>query len=220
MTTPHAGASRGVAPLARVIVVSGPSGSGKSRLARHLSATYGWAFVNLDDFYKDHDDPDLPRFANGEIDWDDAGTWNEHAAVTALETLCRTGHVDAPRYSISASRADGTHPVSLDGARFVVAEGIFAPHVIAGLAERELLEQAWCLRRNRSVTAARRFARDLSERRKPPGVLVRRGWRLWRVEPAIVEAHVQLGAQPVSFRAALRRAAELAQIGQLGGVAE
>lgn len=193
-------------PLAHVVVVSGPSGSGKSRLARHLAATHGWAFVSLDDFYKDHDAPDLPRFATGEIDWDDPGTWNEQAAADALETLCREGAVDAPTYSISHSRAEGTHPVSLNGARFVVAEGIFAPHVIADLRRRGLLEQAWCLRRNRYVTATRRFARDLSERRKSPSVLVRRGWRLCREEPGIVAAHVALGAEPVSFRDALRRA--------------
>lgn len=201
--------ARSSSPLARVVVVSGPSGSGKSRLARHLAATHGWAFVNLDDFYKDHDAPDLPRFANGEIDWDHPGTWNEEAAAVALDTLCREGTVNAPTYSISHSRAEGTHPVHLDSARFVVAEGIFAPHVIAGLRERGLLEQAWCLRRNRYVTAARRFARDLSERRKPPGVLVRRGWRLCRDEPSIVAAHMNLGAEPVSFRQALRRASAL-----------
>lgn len=207
--TAHQPASGPGAPLAHVVVVSGPSGSGKSRLARQLSAKHGWAFVNLDDFYKPFDADGLPRFADGEIDWDDAGTWNEQAAADALEALCRTGHVDAPRYSISASRADGTHPIALDGARFVVAEGIFAPHVIAGLAERGLLEQAWCLRRNRYVTAARRLARDLAERRKPPAVLIRRGLRLCRDEPALIAAHVALGAEPVSFGEAQRRAAVL-----------
>lgn len=195
--------------LARVIVVSGPSGSGKSRLARQLCASHGWPFVNLDDFYRDHDAPDLPRFASGEIDWDDAGTWNVDAAAQSLEQLCRTGATEVPRYSISQSRAVGTHPVQLDGARFVVAEGIFAPDVITSLAERGVLGEAWCLRRNRTVTAARRFIRDVAERRKPPLVLVRRGARLWRDEPDLVRAHVARGAEPVTFSEAVRRAATL-----------
>lgn len=195
--------------LARVIVVSGPSGSGKSRLARQLCARHGWPFVNLDDFYRDHDAPDLPRFASGEIDWDNAGTWNVEAAAQSLERLCRTGATDVPQYSISQSRATGTHSVTLDGARFVVAEGIFAPDVIAPLAERGVLGEAWCLRRNRTVTAARRFIRDVAERRKPPLVLVRRGARLWRDEPELVRAHLARGAQPVTFSEAVRRAAAL-----------
>lgn len=194
---------------ARVIVVSGPSGSGKSRLARLLAATQGWPFVNLDDFYHDADAPNLPRFASGEIDWDDARTWNAAGAAEALETLCRTGGVDAPIYSIAESRAHGTHHVTLGAAPFVIAEGIFAPHVIAPLAQRGLLEDAWCLRRNRTVTATRRLVRDLAERRKPPLVLVRRGARLWRDEPELIRVHTARGAQPLSFRAALERATAL-----------
>ena len=45
---------------ARVIVVAGPSGSGKTVLCRLLSRDRGWPVVNLDDFYKDGDDPTLP----------------------------------------------------------------------------------------------------------------------------------------------------------------
>ena len=45
---------------ARVVVVAGPSGSGKTVLCRRLSEERGWPVVNLDDFYKDGDDPTLP----------------------------------------------------------------------------------------------------------------------------------------------------------------
>lgn len=201
----------GAAPLARVIIVSGPSGSGKSRLGRQLSDAHGWPFVNLDDFYKDVDDPTLPRFSSGEIDWDDAGTWNVDAAARALETLCREGSASVPTYSIAVSRADGTHEVALDGAAYVVAEGIFAPDVIAELSSRGVLEAAWCLQRNRTVTAGRRLVRDLAEHRKPPTVLLRRGARLWRQEPSLVAAHTARGAEPVSFREAVRRAGAIAE---------
>ena len=44
----------------------------------------------------------------------------------------------------------------------------------------------------------RRFARDLSEGRKPPRVLARRGWALMRAEPEVVAHAEALGARPVS----------------------
>ena len=56
-----------------MIVLAGPSGWGKSHLADRL----GLPILRLDDFYKDGDDPTLPRLdlAGGEpiVDWDDAG---------------------------------------------------------------------------------------------------------------------------------------------------
>ncbi len=59
----------------QVVVLAGPSGSGKSRLCRRL----GLPFVNLDDFYKDGDDATIPRVVlpGGEeiADWDDPGSW-------------------------------------------------------------------------------------------------------------------------------------------------
>lgn len=198
-----------ISPLARVIVISGASGSGKSRLARQLAKDLGWPFVNLDDFYRDHDDPRLPKFASGETDWDNPGAWDGEAAADCLEQLCRTGAVSAPIYSISASAKQGSKTVSLDGRHVLVAEGIFAPYLIAEIQRRGLLEDAWCLSRNRSTTAARRFIRDVAERRKPLGVLARRGYRLWRDEPGMMELHLSLGARPIGFRAALREAARI-----------
>ena len=98
---------------ARVIVLAGPSGSGKSHLAERL----GLPVLRLDDFYKDGDDPTLPRLdlAGGEpiVDWDDPGSWNADAAVAAVEELCRTGCTDAPVYDISTSaahRSPGARP--------------------------------------------------------------------------------------------------------------
>lgn len=197
-------------PRARVIVVSGPSGSGKTRLAEQLSRTYGWPFVNLDDFYRDGTDPGLPTFASGEIDWDDPGTWNELDAAQALEDLCCTGTAQVPAYSIARSAREGMRSVELGGALYVVAEGIFAPYVIRELAQRDVLAEAWCLRRNRQVTALRRFVRDVAQRRKPLGVLIRRGWRLWQDEPTLIALHTSLGATPVGFAEAADRAANLA----------
>src|SRR5690606_25731835 len=90
-------------PRARALLLSGPSGSGKSRLARRLHARHGGPLVQLDDFYREGDAPDLPMSPLGLVDWDDVRSWDLHAAVDALERLCRTGRADVPLYDISTS---------------------------------------------------------------------------------------------------------------------
>jgi uridine kinase len=71
---------------ARVILIAGPSGSGKSYIARRT----GLPILCLDDFYKNGDDPTLPR-KSGMIDWESAESWDAKAAVAAIEQLAGTG---------------------------------------------------------------------------------------------------------------------------------
>ena len=66
----------------RVVVLAGPSGSGKSRLAARLNAAHGWPIFRLDDFYRDEDDPAMPRQAAlGIVDWDHPDSWDGERAV-------------------------------------------------------------------------------------------------------------------------------------------
>jgi uridine kinase len=183
-------------------VVAGPSGSGKSRLCDRLHARFAVPVVNLDDFYLDGDDPSLPRTSLGAgreiVDWDDPRSWSRDAALEALETLCRDGAVDLPVYDISRSTRTGTHRVELRGSAYVVAEGLFAQEVASGLAARGVLADAVCVRNRPMLTFWRRLTRDLREHRKPPMVLVRRGWRLMRKEPVIVARAVACGCRPMT----------------------
>ncbi len=187
---------------AQVIVVAGPSGSGKSRLCTRLRDGHGVPVVNLDDFYKDGDDPTLPRLslAPGQeiVDWDDPASWDGGAACEALETLCRVGEADLPVYDISRDGRVGTTRTALAGSAYVVAEGLFAQEVVAELQARGVLADAVCVRNHRVVTFWRRLTRDLRERRKPPLVLVRRGWLLMRAEPDVVAHATASGCVPVT----------------------
>jgi uridine kinase len=174
----------------RVIVVAGPSGSGKSQLCHRLADEAGLPVVNLDDFYKDGDDRTLPRrtLAAGApiVDWDHPDSWHPDDAVAALRTLCEGGRVEVPIYDIPRNGRVGHRVIELAGAACVLAEGIFADQVVAPCRDQGLLADAVCIRNPRLVTFWRRLSRDLRESRKPPWVLVRRGVALLRAEPEIL----------------------------------
>jgi uridine kinase len=177
----------------RVVLLTGASGSGKTSLTRRL----GLPVVALDDFYLDHDHPDLPqRF--GIVDWDDPRSWDAAGAVAALVDLARTGHADVPVYDIPTSRRTGTTHLDVTGSRVVLAEGIFAAEIVAACRAQDVLADAICLRRPRLMTFWFRLLRDLAEMRKPPLTLFRRGWGLLRAEPALVRHWVSLGCRALT----------------------
>jgi uridine kinase len=187
-----------------VIVLAGPSGSGKSHLAERL----GFPVFRLDDFYRDGSDAALPRISSGAnaglVDWDHPDTWLRDEAVESLTTLCRTGAVETPVYEIAANGRTGWQTLTIESAPLVVAEGIFAHHVVEPLRASGLLAAACCLRQHPMVTFWRRLTRDLREHRKPPLVLVRRGLALMRDQRRIVSEAVAAGCTPCSADEAYR----------------
>ena len=193
------------AGVARVVVLAGPSGAGKTRLARSA----GLPVLRLDDFYRRGDDPTLPRITHGAnaglVDWDDPRSWLCDQAVDAICDLATTGRTVAPVYDIARNGPSGAHAVELSGCRLFVAEGIFAQEVVAACRARGVLAAALCLRQHPMVTFWRRLTRDLREHRKPPLVLVRRGWTLMRRQGRVVADAAAQGCDVVSVAEAEAR---------------
>jgi uridine kinase len=190
---------------ARVVLLAGPSGTGKS----HLAELTGLPVVRLDDFYRDGDDEAMPRSPLGIVDWDHPGSWDADRAVASLETLCTTGSADLPIYDISADGTVGHRQFSTEGSPLIIAEGIFADQIVGALKDRGLLAAAICVRHHRLVTFTRRFQRDLREHRKPPFTLLRRGILLLRDDPRVVRRCLDAGCEPLGPKATRRRIAEL-----------
>jgi uridine kinase len=187
------------------MLLAGPSGSGKSRLAR-LS---GCVNVRLDDFYRDADDADLPHWG-GIVDWDDPGSWNGEAAATAIRTLIDEGKVHMPLYDISLSKRVGSHelylPEAATGDRIcIVAEGIFAPELVRRCRDLGIDTTGVWLTRTRLLVFWLRLVRDLKDHRKAPLILLRRGWTLLLKEPEQRRAAVAKGCETLSMRQAASR---------------
>lgn len=185
--------------MTRVVLLAGPSGGGKSRLARLVGALP----LRLDDFYFDADHPGLPR-AHGIVDWDDAATWDAAGAVEALACLVREGRCEVPDYSIAESRRVGWHTVCSGGHDAVIAEGIFAIELLPHARAAGLAVEPIYLDRSRWLVAVLRLRRDLAQKRKPALVLLRRGWALLRSQPELRARAVAAGFRPMSMQTAVR----------------
>lgn len=205
--TPETPSSPPSGPPRRIVLVAGPSGSGKGLLA-HRS---GLPMVPLDEFYRDLDDPSLPR-RFGIVDWDDPASWDADAALEALTRLAHDGSAEIPTYSISQSLRVGSHRIETGDAPLIVAEGIFAAELIAPLSAAGLLADAVVLKRPVPLVFALRLTRDLREARKPVGVLLRRGVALAAEQPRQVARWVRDGMAPMPLRPAIRHAQALAQV--------
>jgi uridine kinase len=151
----------------------------------------------LDDFYRDGTDDRLPLLADlGIVDWDDPRAWDAESALEAVSAICRDGHAEVPVYDIARDRAVRTRRFDVGPARAFVAEGLFAGELAAGCRQRGILADAIVVRRAPWKNFARRFGRDLAERRKPPLTLLRRGQALMRAEREVLTRQIELGCRP------------------------
>ena len=113
---------------ARLVLISGPSSSGKTTFAKRLGIQLrilglNPVLISLDDYFVEREK--TPKDENGDYDYEalealDVPAFNEH-----LNTLMNGGSVDVPRYDfITGKRQWHEKPLSLDERSVLVVEGI------------------------------------------------------------------------------------------------
>ncbi len=120
----QANASRG----ARIVLISGPSSSGKTTFAKRLGIQLRIlgldpVLISLDDYFVERDR--TPRDENGEYDYEALEALDLDAFNNDLRTLLDGGSVDVPRYDfITGKRQYHEKPLSLGPKSLLVIEGI------------------------------------------------------------------------------------------------
>ena len=161
---------------ARVVMLTGPSSSGKTTTAHKLAAALRGAgvesaVVSLDNFFKNVQD--YPRLPDGRPDYESVDALDIPAILRALASLIETGRAEIPDFDFNREqRVCGTLEVSV-GRGVAVVEGIHAlnPRLVAGLPAGSVYKVYAGLREEyshggqrilptRDVRLARRMVRD------------------------------------------------------------
>lgn len=116
----------------RVVLLAGPSSSGKTTTARILrdrlrEAGHPAVTVSLDDFYRNADDPVYPRHPDGSRDYESPLALHAEQVHACLEAVLSGAPYAAPRYDFrAASRAAETVELRIPDGGFLIVEGLHA----------------------------------------------------------------------------------------------
>ncbi|MDQ8193810.1 uridine kinase [Coraliomargarita sp. SDUM461004] len=187
---------------AKLILVAGPSSSGKSTLAQALYKSLGAqraSLLSLDHYYHDlrHLSPEARALRN----FDEPSAWESERMITDMQRLVSGAGIEMPQYDFSTHlRVDTTELIQ--PTPYIIAEGIFALcyprlNAIANLRIFVDIDDTTALQR--------RLERDIRERGRSVKCITRQFNRTVRpanqrhIRPSANNAQIVLdGCQPIS----------------------
>jgi uridine kinase len=146
----------------RLIGIAGPSGSGKSELARWLAAATGAPVISLDSYYRNLSHLPLEERARG--NFDEPASLDDELLFAQFLALSRGESIDVPHYDFSChTRVAGTQRI--EPCDSVIIEGLFT---LYWKQLRRLLHASVYVELEDETCYARRLARDVRERGRTP----------------------------------------------------
>ena len=133
---------------ARIVLLAGPSSSGKTTTANilrdHLADRgHETAVVSMDNFYRDKDDPAYPQNEDGGLDYEAVSALHTDKIHDCIATLLKGGAVKIPKYIFGEGMAlKDAIPISLPAGGFVIMEGLHAlnPIITDGLDRSQIIK--------------------------------------------------------------------------------
>ncbi len=133
-------------PGRRILLLAGPSASGKTTTARLLqealaAAGQETATVSLDDFYRSAEEADYPRHADGSPNFEAPQALDIPALHTALAAALSGRAHPMPRFDFLTHRRIEGAPLCLPPHGCLILEGLHALHpaIAAGLPQGQVL---------------------------------------------------------------------------------
>lgn len=146
----------------RLIGIAGPSGSGKSELARRLSALTGAPVVSLDSYYRDL--TYLPFEERAKTNFDEPASMEDELLIKHCSALAYGQAIDVPHYDFAThTRIAGTERI--EPVETVIIEGLFT---LYWNDLRHLMDASVYVDLEDESCYARRRARDVCERGRTP----------------------------------------------------
>ena len=131
----------------KLLLLAGPSGSGKTTTANLISDAVkargeDAMVISLDDFYRDHDDPDYPRLENGERDYECPDSLDLKRLSDALKKIVSNEEFEIPKYDFKSGRAVAVKKHPPIGHGCVIIEGLHAlnPRISENLPQEKILK--------------------------------------------------------------------------------